>query len=526
MVPPGLSSPEASAASTMRRAMRSFTDPPGFMYSTFARTVQATPASLTTLLSLTRGVFPTRSAMCSAYFTRAILSDGGHPVCRAAGARPGSPDRGVRAPAVTSGRYRGGTSSPEGHTHGEGGTRTSDRRHAAYGGGGVAAGIGALGAIGYGVLKAEARIARRIVGVHFEGAPDDNGLYGAGPGEPVELVMLGDSSAAGMGADNRYQTVGAIIATGVSALTGRPVRLTNTAVIGAESSGLERQLALALEQVERPHVAVIMIGANDITHRINKAIAVRHLESTVQRLREVGAQVVVATCPDLGTIGPIPQPLRLVGRRWSRDLAAAQTVAVVEAGGRTVSLGDLLGPEFAERPHELFSKDRFHPSPAGYARCAAALLPSVYAALGVWEGAPQEDRLPDRRRGEGIGPVALAAEQAVRDPGTEVSATEIAGQPRGPAGAGPSCSAGRATRYPRGGPPSPAGSRPPVRREAGTAAGEPTGPRAGSPSARRWTTSPWTARPRPHRNPALNRIRSSVTKRPLIASALDEEEHP
>ena len=33
-----------------------------------------------------------------------------------------------------------------------------------------------------------------------------------------------------------------------------------------------------------------------------------------------------------------------------------------------MSLGDLLGPEFAERPHELFSKDRFHPSPAGYAR--------------------------------------------------------------------------------------------------------------------------------------------------------------
>jgi len=84
---------------------------------------------------------------------------------------------------------------------------------AAYGGGGVAAGIGALGALGYGLLKAEARIARRVVGIHFEGAPDDDGVYGAGLGEPVELVMLGDSSAAGMGADNRYQTVGAIIAT-------------------------------------------------------------------------------------------------------------------------------------------------------------------------------------------------------------------------------------------------------------------------------------------------------------------------
>jgi lysophospholipase L1-like esterase len=305
---------------------------------------------------------------------------------------------------------------------------------AAYGGGGLAAGIGALGALTYGVLKAEAKVARRIVGQPFDGSPDDNGSYGSGVGDPVELIVLGDSSAAGMGADNRYQTVGAIIANGVSALTGRPVHLTNTAVVGAESSGLELQLANALDQVARPHVAIIMVGANDVTHRINKAVAVRHLETTVRALRALGTEVVVGTCPDLGTIQPIPQPLRLIGRRWSRDMAAAQTVAVVEAGGRTVSLGDLLGPEFAERPHEMFSADRFHPSPAGYARAASALLPSVYAALGVWSGEPADERAPDSRRGEGVGPVAVAAVYAVRDPGTEVSATQIAGQSRGPRG--------------------------------------------------------------------------------------------
>ncbi len=38
MVPPGFSSPEASAASIIRSAMRSFTDPPGFRYSTFTTT--------------------------------------------------------------------------------------------------------------------------------------------------------------------------------------------------------------------------------------------------------------------------------------------------------------------------------------------------------------------------------------------------------------------------------------------------------------------------------------------------------
>jgi len=304
---------------------------------------------------------------------------------------------------------------------------------AAYGGGVGAAGIGALGLIGFAVLKLEAQLARRVVGQPFDGSPDDNAVYGAGLGEPVQLVVLGDSSAAGMGADSAHQTVGAIVANGVSAFMGRPVRLTNVAVVGAESSGLEVQLANALEEVPHPDIALVMIGANDVTHRIDKAVAVRHLEETVRSLRAAGAEVVVGTCPDLGTIEPVAQPLRLLARRWSRDLAAAQTVAVVEAGGRTVSLGDLLGPEFAERPHELFSADRFHPSPAGYARAAAALLPSVCAALGLW-GAADDHRVPDARRGEGVSPVAVAAVQAVRDPGTEVSATAVEGESRGPRG--------------------------------------------------------------------------------------------
>jgi lysophospholipase L1-like esterase len=303
---------------------------------------------------------------------------------------------------------------------------------AAYGGGIGAAGIGALGLAGYGVLKVEAQLARRIVGQPFEGAPDDDGLYGSGLGYPVQLLVLGDSSAAGMGADTAQQTVGAIIANGVSALSGRPVRLTNVAVIGAESSGLDTQLTRALEEVANPDVAVILIGANDVTHRIDKSIAIRHLEQTVSALRATDCQVIVGTCPDLGTIEPVAQPLRSLARRWSRDLAAAQTVAVVEAGGRTVSLGDLLGPQFAGLSREMFSHDGFHPSPAGYARVASALLPSVCDALGLWSD--PIDRRPDARRGESVGPVAVAAVQAVREPGTEVSATAVAGQPRGPRG--------------------------------------------------------------------------------------------
>ncbi|MER7073590.1 SGNH/GDSL hydrolase family protein [Terrabacter sp. NPDC000476] len=303
---------------------------------------------------------------------------------------------------------------------------------AAYGGGVGVAGLGVLGGLGYGLLRVEAVMTRRIVGQHFEGAPDDAGRYGTGHGRPVRLVVLGDSTGAGMGADHPHETIGATVASGVAAFSGRPVELTNVAVIGAESTALGEQVDRALEAVTEPDVALVLIGANDVTHRIDTSVAVRHLAEAVRRLRAAGAEVVVGTCPDLGALEPVPQPLRLLARRWSRDLAAAQTVAVVEAGGRAVSIGDLLSEAFAAEPHVMFSKDRFHPSPVGYARVAAALLPSVCAALRLF--GELDSPAPDRRRGEGVGPVAVAATMAVTRPGSEVAPAEVGGQARGAQG--------------------------------------------------------------------------------------------
>ena len=69
MVPPGWSSPEASAASIIRVAIRSFTDPPGFMYSTLARTIGpfAPLREPVDFESLSSGVLPMRSRRESTY---------------------------------------------------------------------------------------------------------------------------------------------------------------------------------------------------------------------------------------------------------------------------------------------------------------------------------------------------------------------------------------------------------------------------------------------------------------------------
>lgn len=275
---------------------------------------------------------------------------------------------------------------------------------------------------GAGLLLAQVEQARRTIPRAQAPPPRCDGRYGGRSGEPLTVVILGDSVAAGYGVAKRRETPGALLATGISRRLGRPVELRCLAVVGATSARLAPQVAEALEL--HPDLAVIVIGGNDVTHGTNPAVAVRHLVSAVRALRAAGAEVVVGTCPDLGTIRPIRPPLRWVARRWSRQLAAAQTVAVVEEGGWTVSLGDLLGPRFAAEPYRMFGEDRFHPSADGYATAVAALLPTALAALKAIE--------PGRIAG--VEALPRAAARASRRPGTEVSGVSVAGQERGPAG--------------------------------------------------------------------------------------------
>ena len=299
---------------------------------------------------------------------------------------------------------------------------------AAYGGGG----LGVLSAAALGLVRAEAALTRRTIGEPTGTPPDSDGVYGAThQAEPIRMVILGDSSACGLGVEHPHQTPGAMLAAGLAECADRPVALVGVAAVGARSSDLLAQVEGVADSA--PELAVIMIGANDVTHRVRPPTAVRHLDDAVRRLGDLGAEVVVGTCPDLGTVEPMPQPLRWIARRASRQLAAAQTIAVVEAGGRTVSLGDILGPEFAASPKEMFGPDRFHPSVAGYASAAAALLPSVCAALGVWFGGEPE-AAPDLGRGEGVRPISLAAVEAADEAGTEVAAAQVGGRDRGPRG--------------------------------------------------------------------------------------------
>lgn len=305
-------------------------------------------------------------------------------------------------------------------------------RIALYAGGGLG-GLAAAGFAGLaGLLWGETKLAHRRIPVATDPPPASNDTIWAAAGvsrtrPPIRIALLGDSTAAGYGVYRDRDTPGARLAIGISEAARRPVHLTNVAVVGAESPDLPVQVD-ALGRM-RPELAIVMIGANDVTEGTKPVVAARHLEETVRRLRALGAEVVVGTCPDLGTIRPLAQPLRAYARRASRKMAKAQTVAVVRAGGRTVSLGDLLGPLFMSNL-EFFSEDRFHPSAAGYAEAASAVLPSCLDALGIRTRARSASTFTTRR----VKTAKKAAAQAVTRPGTEVAGAERFGRSEGPRG--------------------------------------------------------------------------------------------
>lgn len=192
----------------------------------------------------------------------------------------------------------------------------------------------------------------------------------------LRLAVLGDSIAHGVGARHADHTLASRI---TADLRGRGVSVHPRvfAVSGARSADLGHQVDRALAWV--PHVALVVIGANDLTHFVPVESAAADLRGAVRRLRLLGAEVVVAPAPDLSIVPHVPPALRPVVREGSAVLRRAQVRVTLEEGGRVADEDGSTSSAFAE-DRSLFSGDRFHPSSSGYGVIAASLLPVVHAA--------------------------------------------------------------------------------------------------------------------------------------------------
>jgi lysophospholipase L1-like esterase len=202
---------------------------------------------------------------------------------------------------------------------------------------------------------------------------------------PLRLTLLGDASALGVGVDSVTETLGGQLAELLSTSGGpagpatrRRVELASVAVAGSRSSDLATQVARALVG-NRPDVAVILIGAGDVTALRRPPEAAAHLGAAVRRLRDAGVEVVVGTCPDLGACRAFAPPLRQLAGWASHRVARSQAAAAHAAGADVVDLAAETGAIFRADAGALCF-DGFHPSADGYRVWAHALYPAVAAA--------------------------------------------------------------------------------------------------------------------------------------------------
>ena len=190
------------------------------------------------------------------------------------------------------------------------------------------------------------------------------------------LALIGDSLAYGSGAAGPRDALGPRLA---AALTdaGYDVELSVLAVPGSVSRDLAAQVRRAAPlDVD---LAVVVVGANDLARLVPPAQSAAALANALADLRAAGTDVVVVPAPDMSTVPWVPPALRPLVQVASATLQRQQA-AVARANGAVVAaVSDAVAAAFGTDP-ALFSADRFHPSSAGYAHIAQALVPHVVAA--------------------------------------------------------------------------------------------------------------------------------------------------
>src|SRR5271155_5874404 len=125
------------------------------------------------------------------------------------------------------------------------------------------------------LLIGQAEKARSVIPKSWDMPPRADGVYaqGGGPvqrwerGMPVDLhlMILGDSTATGYGCRSAEEVPGVLIARGLAEQSGKSIRLSTKAIVGATSKGLSGQVDAMFVAGSPPDAAVILIGAKDVT---------------------------------------------------------------------------------------------------------------------------------------------------------------------------------------------------------------------------------------------------------------------
>lgn len=200
-------------------------------------------------------------------------------------------------------------------------------------------------------------------------------------GPAVEMVMLGDSTVAGLGAERVEDSLAVQTAQRVSDATGRQVHVRGLGISGAVTADVRDDQIPRIEgEVD---VVVIVIGSNDVTHLTPPWSFDDLTESMLREAQRQapGAAVVLGGIPLFGEARALDEPLRSVVEGYAGVLRGVQrTAAQSVRGAAFVDIAAEASPRFVGVEGAM-SRDQFHPGAIGYGFWADALAPAVAEAL-------------------------------------------------------------------------------------------------------------------------------------------------
>ena len=180
----------------------------------------------------------------------------------------------------------------------------------------------------------------------------------------ITYVVLGDSTAVGVGAARLEDGYAFQTATAFADFKKRRVRVVNLAISGAVLNDvLEKQLPQLAKL--KPDLITVSIGANDATHFSSIEKYRVQMKLLIGKLGESKAQVLIATTPDIFQAPALPLPLALAANRRAKMQNAILSKAATNSKIQVVDLFNRGKLIYAQNPN-LYAADFFHPASDGY----------------------------------------------------------------------------------------------------------------------------------------------------------------
>ncbi|MEO6050968.1 MAG: SGNH/GDSL hydrolase family protein [Pyrinomonadaceae bacterium] len=217
-------------------------------------------------------------------------------------------------------------------------------------------------------LLLQGQIIRWKVGVLPDAAGDKFGKYGE-VGDAAKLFVIGESTAAGLGARTYELALAGQFAKHLSGHIGRPVEWK---VVGKNGVTARRTIDELLPQMPDEHFDYILValGGNDVMKLSSPVKWRRDMTELLATLREKNPDAVIflSNCPMIVYSPIMPQPVKAI--LWTLSQMHNDNISEFTRDMDRV----FYYPQPVDVKLEGFFADGIHPSEQGYADWAAAMV--------------------------------------------------------------------------------------------------------------------------------------------------------